>query len=88
MIGSTLLLTNPVVTLRFQIYSLVRFFCLQVSRTLRRELEHFDVVMKEEFETAFGAYRASYWRSLQVQENAGSLPWTPMGVDTKTLFTG
>ena len=41
-------------------------FCLQVSRTLRRELEHFDVVMKDEFEVAFGAYRSSYWRSLQV----------------------
>jgi hypothetical protein len=37
-----------------------------VSRTLRQELEHFDVVMKEEFETAFDAYRSSYWRSLQV----------------------
>ena len=44
---------------------------LQVSRTLRRELEHFDVVMKDEFEVAFGAYRSSYWRSLQVTAHRG-----------------
>ena len=28
-----------------------------ISQTVRRELEHFDFVMREEFEKAFGSYR-------------------------------
>ena len=35
-----------------------------VSQTLRRELEHFDFVMREEFEKAFAAYGATYFGSL------------------------
>lgn len=35
-----------------------------LSQTVRRELEHFDFVMREEFEKAFAAYSATYWSSL------------------------
>lgn len=35
-----------------------------VNQTVRRELEHFDYVMREEFEKAFSAYSATYWTSL------------------------
>ena len=35
-----------------------------ISQTVRRELEHFDYVMREEFEKAFGSYSATYWSSL------------------------
>ena len=35
-----------------------------ISQTVRRELEHFDFVMREEFEKAFGSYSATYWSSL------------------------
>lgn len=36
----------------------------KISQTIRRELEHFDYVMKGEFEEAFKAYKASYWKTL------------------------
>ncbi len=35
-----------------------------INQTVRRELEHFDFVMREEFEKAFAAYSATYWSSL------------------------
>merc|ERR1712088_179485 len=35
-----------------------------ISQTVRRELEHFDFVMREEFEKAFGSYSDTYWSSL------------------------
>ncbi len=37
----------------------------KISQTLRRELEHFDFVMREEFDNAFTAYNASYWDSMK-----------------------
>ena len=40
-----------------------------LSQTLRRELEHFDFVMREEFEKAFAAYSATYWSSLSKTKN-------------------
>ena len=40
-----------------------------ISQTLRRELEHFDYVMREEFEKAFAAYSATYWSSLGKTKN-------------------
>lgn len=35
-----------------------------VSQTIRRELEHFDVVMKEEFEEAFSSYNFRYFKAM------------------------
>jgi len=40
-----------------------------LSQTLRRELEHFDFVMRDEFEKAFAAYSATYWSSLSKTKN-------------------
>ena len=40
-----------------------------ISQTLRRELEHFDYVMRQEFEKAFAAYSATYWSSLSKTKN-------------------
>ena len=36
----------------------------------RRELEHFDLVMREEFEEAFSAYRTKYHQSMKVRDRA------------------
>ncbi len=36
-----------------------------LSQSTRRELEHFDFVMRSEFGEAFEAYREAYWRSLR-----------------------
>lgn len=36
----------------------------KLSQTIRRELEHFDYTMRDEFEESFGAYNATYWASL------------------------
>ena len=35
-----------------------------VSQTIRRELEHFDFVMKEEFENAFASYNSKYFKAI------------------------
>ena len=51
-----------------------------ISQTVRRELEHFDFVMREEFEKAFGAYSATYWNSLtktKVLDISNTIPNTP-----------
>ena len=37
----------------------------KLSQSIRRELEHFDFVMREEFQEAFEAYNHQYWRSLR-----------------------
>lgn len=37
----------------------------KVSQTIRRELEHFDFVMKDEFEEGFSAYNSTYWHTLK-----------------------
>ncbi len=34
------------------------------SQTLRRELEHMDFVMREEFRDVFDAYNAAYWQAI------------------------
>lgn len=36
----------------------------KMSQIIRRELEHFDFVMREEFEETFTAYNSRYWQSL------------------------
>ena len=38
--------------------------------SFRRELEHFDLVMREEFEEAFSAYRTKYHQSMKVRDRA------------------
>lgn len=52
-----------------------------VSQTLRRELEHFDYVMREEFERAFAAYGATYFGSLsksKVMDDSSTRPNTEL----------
>ena len=45
----------------------------KVSQTIRRELEHFDFVMREEFEEAFKAYHESYWRAMRAPKKISDL---------------
>ncbi len=40
----------------------------KLSQAVRRELEHFDFVMREEFGEAFEAYKTTYWMSLKKRE--------------------
>ena len=52
-----------------------------VSQTLRRELEHFDYVMREEFEKAFAAYGATYFGSLsksKIMDDSSTRPTTEL----------
>lgn len=52
-----------------------------VSQTLRRELEHFDYVMREEFEKAFAAYGATYFGSLsksKIMDDSSTRPNTEL----------
>ena len=57
-----------------------------LSQTLRRELEHFDFVMRDEFEKAFAAYSATYWSSLSKAKNFDAT--TGMNTRATTPRTG
>ena len=57
-----------------------------LSQTLRRELEHFDFVMRDEFEKAFAAYGATYWSSLSKTKNFDAT--TGMNTRATTPRTG
>ena len=57
-----------------------------LTQTLRRELEHFDFVMRDEFEKAFAAYSATYWSSLSKTKNFDAT--TGMNTRATTPRTG
>ena len=41
------------------------FFFFRLSQTLRRELEHFDTTMEDEFDETFKNYHKQYTASLE-----------------------
>ena len=43
-----------------------------MSQTVRRELEHFDFILKEEFEQAFSSYNSYYFNSINKSREATS----------------
>ncbi|TRY71580.1 hypothetical protein TCAL_11295 [Tigriopus californicus] len=49
----------------------------KISQTIRRELEHFDFVLRDEFEEVFRAYNTRYWASLASGQDTRSRLNTP-----------
>lgn len=49
----------------------------KISQTIRRELEHFDFVLRDEFEEVFRAYNTRYWASLASGHDTRSRLNTP-----------
>merc|ERR1712029_1819 len=57
----------------------------KVSQTIRRELEHFDFVMKDEFEQAFANYNAMYFNALTNPRIGSGVPRDKMGLIANNL---